>query len=66
MITLKSARKYEELLTGDVEPAPYDYATLFKAEGFLPGGRTGSDWPSCRGLTPSCGASCARTKGSIS
>jgi hypothetical protein len=35
MITLQSARKYEELLTGEVEPAPYEYATMFKADGFF-------------------------------
>lgn len=34
MITLHSARKFEELLTGEVESSPYEYATLFKAEGF--------------------------------
>ena len=35
MTTLQTARKYEEPLTGEVEPAPYDYATMFKAEGFF-------------------------------
>jgi len=35
MITLQSARKYEELLSGEVEASPYDYATLFKADGYL-------------------------------
>lgn len=34
MTTLQTARKYEELLGSDVEAAPYDYAMLFKAEGF--------------------------------
>ncbi len=34
MTTLQTARKYEELLAGDVEAAPYDYPMLFKAQGF--------------------------------
>ncbi len=35
MITLQSARKYEDLLSGEVELAPYEYATMFKADGFF-------------------------------
>ncbi len=34
MITLQTARKYDELLGSDVEAAPYDYAMLFKAVTF--------------------------------
>jgi hypothetical protein len=34
MTTLQTARKYEEMLASDVEAAPYDYAMLFKAQGF--------------------------------
>lgn len=35
MITLQSATKFEELLGTDVESTPYNYAMLFKADGFL-------------------------------
>ena len=35
MTTVQSAKKYEELLGADVAASPYEYATLFKAEGFF-------------------------------
>ena len=35
MSTLQTARRYEELLSAPVEPSPYDYATLFQADGWL-------------------------------
>jgi len=35
MITLQSARKFQELLGTDVETVPYNYAMLFKADGFF-------------------------------
>ncbi len=35
MTNLQTARKYEELLASDVEAAPYDYAMLFKAQGYF-------------------------------
>ncbi len=35
MTTLQSAKKYEELLAVEAETAPYDYAVLFKADGFF-------------------------------
>lgn len=35
MTTLQTAKKYEELLGGTAAPAPYDYALLFKADGFF-------------------------------
>lgn len=35
MTSLQSARKFEELLTSEVESSPYDYAMMFKAEGFF-------------------------------
>lgn len=35
MTTPQSAKKYEELLASDVAASPYDYAMLFKAEGFF-------------------------------
>jgi len=34
MTTVESARKYEDLLGSPVAPSPYEYASLFKAEGF--------------------------------
>jgi len=35
MINLQNARRYEDLLGADVEPAPYEFALLFKADGWL-------------------------------
>ncbi len=34
-VTVASAQKYEELLGAGVENSPYEYATLFKGEGFF-------------------------------
>lgn len=34
-MNLQSARRYEELLTGEVEASPYDYSMLFQGEGWL-------------------------------
>jgi hypothetical protein len=35
MTTVQSARSYKELLGDAVEASPYDYAVLFKADGFM-------------------------------
>jgi len=35
MTTVESAKNYEELLGSSVAPSPYEFATLFKAEGFM-------------------------------
>ena len=35
MTTLQSARRYEELLAENVAPSPYDYPTLFQADGWF-------------------------------
>ena len=35
MTTVESAKNYEELLGNSVAPSPYEYATLFKADGFM-------------------------------
>ncbi len=34
-MNLSAARRYEDLLSGEVEASPYDYAVLFKADGFF-------------------------------
>ncbi len=35
MTTVESAKSYEELLSGPVAASPYEFATLFKTEGFM-------------------------------
>jgi hypothetical protein len=35
MINLQNARRYEDLLGADVEPAPYEFALLFHVDGWL-------------------------------
>lgn len=34
-MNLQTARKYEDLLTGTVDPSPFDYAMMFKADGYF-------------------------------
>jgi hypothetical protein len=34
-MNLQTARKYEDLLTGTIDPSPFDYAMMFKADGFF-------------------------------
>jgi len=35
MTTVESAHNYDELLGSSVAASPYEYATMFKAEGFM-------------------------------
>jgi hypothetical protein len=39
MNSIATARRYEDLLTPDAAPGPYEYATLFAAKGWLARGR---------------------------
>lgn len=34
-MNVQTAKRFEDLLAGPVEPAPYDYALMFKSDGFL-------------------------------
>lgn len=34
-MNLQSAKRYEDLLTGTVDPSPFDYAVMFKTDGFF-------------------------------
>ncbi|SDS58189.1 hypothetical protein [Opitutus sp. GAS368] len=34
-MNVETAKKFEDLLSGPIDPAPYDYAMLFKADGFF-------------------------------
>lgn len=34
-MNLQTAKRYEDLLAGPVDPSPFDYAMMFKAEGFF-------------------------------
>lgn len=34
-MNVQSARRFEDLLSGQAEPAPYDYGMMFKADGFF-------------------------------
>jgi len=34
-MNLQTAKRYEDLLTGTVDPSPFDYTVMFKAEGYF-------------------------------
>ena len=52
MINLQNARRYEDLLGADVEPAPYEFALLFQADGWLARKRAKARFKMLRALDP--------------
>ena len=52
MINLQNARRYEDLLGADVEPAPYEFALLFQADGWLARRRAKDRFKLLRALDP--------------
>ena len=52
MINLQNARRYEDLLGADVEPAPYEFALLFQADGWLARKRAKDRFKMLRALDP--------------
>ena len=52
MTTLQSAKKYEELLSGEVAAEPYDYPVMFKADGFFARQRAKWRFKLLKGIDP--------------